>query len=460
MKIERSSGITGSERYLKRLCDNTFLSLWSYPNLYRDQGSGQSGTGKELCDLLVVFEHHIIIFSDKRYDFPNTGDTLLDWKRWFKRAIAKSAKQIYGAERWIKNFPQRIFLDPKCTRRFPLNLPSAQRARFHRIVIAHGAQDRCVKYFNGGSGSLMINSWLVGSKHLQTPFTIGQINPHKGYVHVWDDTTMDIVLQTLDTVADLVAYLERKENLLTNPDILVIAAGEEDLLGYYLQQVSPDGEHYFKLPQGTNALVVGEGIWEEFEQSPQRQAQIAANKISYRWDALIETFNRYILEDAQFYAYPKGVENQEMGVRMLARENRLRRRMLSKALIDLLDKTPVTQRATRVVPPSRSGEPCYVFLLLPKPLDLPDEEYRERRRNLLHAYCLVAKLLYPDAIGVVGIATEPGKGLYRSEDLLYFDAAWWDEENRELAEYLHKEIGLLRHLQGVHHNEQEYPVSQ
>jgi hypothetical protein len=62
MPIERADGVTEAERYLKRLCDRTFLSLWSYPGVYRDQGSGKGTEGKEVCDLLVVFENHIIIW--------------------------------------------------------------------------------------------------------------------------------------------------------------------------------------------------------------------------------------------------------------------------------------------------------------------------------------------------------------------------------------------------------------
>jgi hypothetical protein len=62
------------------------------------------GVGKELCDLLVVFEDTIIIFSDKDCVFPNTGDLNIDWPRWFKHAVLKSAKQVWGAERWIRSF--------------------------------------------------------------------------------------------------------------------------------------------------------------------------------------------------------------------------------------------------------------------------------------------------------------------------------------------------------------------
>jgi hypothetical protein len=34
----------------------TFLNLWSYPNVFKVQNKG-----KELCDLFVVFNNHIII---------------------------------------------------------------------------------------------------------------------------------------------------------------------------------------------------------------------------------------------------------------------------------------------------------------------------------------------------------------------------------------------------------------
>lgn len=96
--IQRADGVTDAERKLKLLCDRSFLSLWSYSGIYRDQGDTlRGGDGKEVCDLLVVFEDHIIIFSDKDCVFPNSGDTKRDWVRWFKRAVLKSAEQVWGA---------------------------------------------------------------------------------------------------------------------------------------------------------------------------------------------------------------------------------------------------------------------------------------------------------------------------------------------------------------------------
>lgn len=92
--ITRADGTTQSERYLKNLCDRTFLSLWSYPGVYRDQGRPGKGDGKELCDLLVVFENHIIIFSDKDCAFRDSGDLVKDWSRWFRKSVKESADQV------------------------------------------------------------------------------------------------------------------------------------------------------------------------------------------------------------------------------------------------------------------------------------------------------------------------------------------------------------------------------
>lgn len=122
----------------------------------KDQGSGGGRHGgKEVCDLLVVFEEHVIIFSDKTCDFPASGDLDLDWRRWYNRAVVRSVKQLRGAERWIRNFPDRLFMDRQCAHPFPYPLPRSEEARFHRIIVAGGAGDRCKEEL-GGNGSLML----------------------------------------------------------------------------------------------------------------------------------------------------------------------------------------------------------------------------------------------------------------------------------------------------------------
>ena len=462
--IHRRDGTTSAERYLKRLCDHSFLSLWSHAGVYRDQfDSPTAKIGKEVCDLLVVFQEHIIIFSDKDCVYPDGENEELNWRRWYQRAIQESAKQIWGAERWIKSKPQRLFIDSGCTQRFPYPLPDPTTAIIHRIIVAHGASEKC-KAALGGSGSLMMVSTMLESAQATNvaessrPFTIGQVDPAKGYVHVFDDTSLEIVMRTQDTITDFVQYLTKKERFMTG-GTAVFAAGEEELLAYYLRDINADGEHDFIVPADLNGLAIVEGLWDEFIHSPEYRAQQKANQVSYIWDRLIEQFNNHILGGTQYYTTPPGIEFSERNIRFLAREPRTRRRFLAQSLVDLIEKTPSSMKQARVIEPSRPGDPYFVILILPHPNGMPYEVYRERRRDLLEAYIMCTKSLYPQALDIVGIATENDpEAEHRSEDALYLDARGWTEEQQANARSFQQDIGLLTNLTKFAGVEREYPV--
>lgn len=285
--------------------------MWSYPNIYRDQKiSATSIDGKEICDLLIVFGDHIIIFSDKYCEFPDTGNLQVDWNRWYKKAILKSARQIWGAERWIKGNPDRIFVDRKCEQKLPLELPKPDQMKIHRVAVAHGALNRCKQYFNSNSG-LLINTTIQGENHVGNPqniFNVGWVDRNYGFVHVLDDSSLDIVLQTLDTITDFIWYLEKKEKLVEKA--AVFAASEEDLLGRYLHNTNKNGEHDFlpKEDEEIDYIGIEEGIWHDFLISPQRHAMIQANEISYYWDHLIENFSYHMMNNTQhFTTHPNDI---------------------------------------------------------------------------------------------------------------------------------------------------------
>ncbi|RJR26668.1 hypothetical protein C4561_04650 [candidate division WWE3 bacterium] len=455
--IEKSGGLTPAEKHLSRLCSETFLSLWSYPNIYRDQGrtsakrSEAKGDGKELCDLLVVFENHVIIFSDKRCEYPNTGDAELDWSRWYRRAVHGAAEQIWGAERWIFKYPNTIYLDKRCKQPFPLAIPPKEQAIVHRIVVAHGVVKKCIEFFDGGTGSLMIWPRLVGDLHIRTrehqctPFAIGQVNPAKGYVHVFDDTSLQIVMRTVDTIFDFVQYLTKKEQFILSGK-LFMASGEDDLLGYYLQNSDEAGEHTFfpKPEKEINAICIDEGIWEEFARHPSRLAQIKANEISYSWDRLIEKFTFHVTTGTSYKLSHPSIQSQEIIFRFLAKENRTRRRFLANSIHELIAKTPNNYRATRIILPSKPGDPYYLFLLLPRYGGTPVKDYRELRGDLLERYLRVLKLKYPAATDIIGIATETGFSTdERSEDIAYLDATEWTEQENAEAQDIERELVSL-----------------
>lgn len=452
--MPRSEGVTDAERYLKKLCDRSFLSMWSYSGIFNDKGTGQ-----EVCDLLVVFDNHVIIFSDKDCEFPNTGDIELDWRRWYKKAIKKSADQVYGAERWILKHPNRLFLDQTCKIPFPIDLPSSDVAKIHRIVVAHSASAKCAEIF-GGSGSLRINTGILDDAQ---PFTIGKFDSAKGYVHVFDDTTLDILLDKLDTISDFVAYLEKKERFLTG-EYVVISAGEEELLSFYLKDLNENDEHDFIFKEDISKLRVifldDEGSWTKFSDSLERKAQIEADKISYFWDWLIENFANHFREGTSYYNNHEDIKNQEVMLRLLAKENRTRRRFLSDAFLEFVSKINSDLKGSRTIIAENNKDPYYIFLAVPETKGVSYEKYREVRREMLHAHCIITKLNFPNAKDIIGIATESGRKEEGSEDLIYYDARNWTDKDKKSAEKLKSDLINAKLLNPYHKFEgveYEYP---
>jgi hypothetical protein len=228
-----------AEEFVYTVCRETFLSLWSYANpLGKDN--------KELCDILVVCEPDIIIFSVKEIKVTESGDIETDWKRWNRRAVEESANQIYGAERWLKSAPQVIKSDGS----LGLNLPPGQDQRIHRVVVALGGKDK-------------------------VPILFGDFG--KGFVHVLDEISFGIILQELDTITDLIEYLSAKERFYLAGKETPFLAGEENFLALYLQ-------YGRKLPENVDTIFLDTGIWDTIKKKPEYKRKKEADRISYSWD--------------------------------------------------------------------------------------------------------------------------------------------------------------------------------
>ena len=451
-----STGSTRAERALATLARQTFLSLWSYPNVVRDERQADGTViGKEIVDLLVVFEDDIVLFSDKDCVFPSSGDLDVDWGRWYRNAIEKSAKQLWGAERHIRESPERVFIDPKCKIRLPIPLPDPATMRVHRVVVAHGASDRCRAEIDG-SGSLTIMPQLCGNAHQLPrskggkPFCIGRIHGNKPLVHVLDDTSLGLLLGHLDTVSDLVRYLRRKEALICSGR-LHMAAGEEALLGLYMRTINDYGEHNFTTLDGIEEepVVLTEHLWYDLLESREYHRKREADAVSYLWDQLIEEFTKHYLAGTSDYLTEgeSAPLDFERVLRFFARENRFRRRLLSDAIMDMQRSTPPTLRRIRVIPPLGSGDPYWVLLLVPFAdkirSDLSYERYRDGRRTYLHWCLCVVKMRWPEATDIVGFATESGRSGHGSQDAAYLDARVWSQADQDEARVMQEKLGIL-----------------
>lgn len=337
-KITKSIGVTPSERFLAHLADRSFLSLWAYPNVFRAKA-------KELADLVVVCGDHVLVFSDKSIDWPTGTSPDVAWARWYRRAIAKSASQLKRAIGWIKQHPDRLFLDAKCEERFPIELPPPNRMKVHGIIVARGAAKACMDHFGSGSGSLGLMPMLSRTRDSRetppNPFFVGNPSPTDDQVfHILDDVSLGVLLRELDTITDFTRYLEKRERLLIGNHLLA-AHGEEDLLAIYMKDLNEHGDHDFVAApglaiDGNHTLVVDGGSYDDLRKRVEYKRKRNADRVSYLWDDLIESFAKNIIADTSYIA--RGYEDyhepskRELGLRYMALVSRLERRTHSLAI--------------------------------------------------------------------------------------------------------------------------------
>jgi hypothetical protein len=423
--LKTASGTTPTESELLRLARNSFLSLWSFPNVYTDEGRhGANSDGKELCDLMVVFGNDVLLFSDKNCAFPSIDNLNLAWNRWYRRAVEKSAKQLAGAESWITRFPSRVFLDAKCRQIVPVQLPPAERRRVHLIAIAHGASVAATKHWesmeSGSSGTPIIDTQLVGRQHENKPFMLGWPLESKRFVHVFDGDILSLVLRELDTLSDFVNYLGKKQDLFEKSGCDFLITGEEELLAAYLANIDPEtNEHQFQTFPSDHIVFLEEGSWGKLKASAGYRGRAAANEISYLWDDLIEYQASHMIHGSSELTMAAATKGSEEDVlRVMASENRLKRRMLGESIHFLRLKSNEKLRSTRIITDGQRRR-VYAMLALPYLPEQPHNEFRDYRQYMLHVYCEGAILQFPEAHEIVGIAFEHYDSNIVSVDFLY-----------------------------------------
>lgn len=373
----------------------------------------------------------MIIFSDKRCAYGSSDDANRDWSRWYKRAIKKPHDQLRGALRWLRQYPNRVFLDAGCKQPLPIGLPTGDSARYHLVVVASGAKTACQTSMNG-SGSLCI---APSVNTAERPFFVGDIGGDSEYVHVLDEVTIQTLLNELDTVSDFVAYLNAKESLLRSGKVEAVY-GEENLLSLYVNSTI-DGEHGFADPD--TSVYVQDGLWKEHFNSERAQAKMAAYQISYAWDELIEHYVRHFNAGTLLNDNSPEYADFETGIRVMAKESLMNRRMVANAWVDWISNAPSEQIAirrwyscdTRVV---------YVFLSMPRESEDSMSSYVEYRSGYLSNFVQSVPAMNPDCRWVVGIGTEPTIDPSRPRDLVVFDATKMSDDDWAAARDIHEQM--------------------
>lgn len=223
--------LNSSEARLSALARKTFLSMWSYENPFYDQG-------KELCDVLVVFGDDVIVISDKLNVFGDHWDNEVNWKRWYKKAVAGSIRQLCGARNHIRRAPDKIYTNAQVSSPLPLRLPSTDRMRIHLVAVANGCQDACRDAC--GHPSLRIDTRVKGSPEA---FAIGTLTEDGDFVHIVSTPALDAMFQCFDTARDFIDYLERKKEALLREDWVI--DGEENLIANVCRSKFPEASRVF-----------------------------------------------------------------------------------------------------------------------------------------------------------------------------------------------------------------------
>jgi hypothetical protein len=439
MRFKRSEGLTPSEKVLADLCDRSFLKLWTYPNLYYKRA-------KELADLVVVFGNDVLIFSDKSCEFPNSGDLSVDWRRWYRKSVAASARQISGAERWLREHPDRVFLDGACTTPIPIALPPVADMRIHRICVALGSADRARA--ETGKRGLTISTTMQNDAQ---PFSVGRIAETKGWVHVFDEESLTIVLGELSTAADFVHYLNAKIALFDEGRIQ-FADSELDIMAYYLwnNRSFPPRDAPYRLEPN---------LWPQVEANEAFLCGRAANQVSYFWDALVDYLTDHVLEETLEFGNEIDMSDYERMARIMAGETRFFRRILSTSILQRAERARTNAIGTLLA--SSQPDVTYVLYIGQGAPQAEYAAYREARGLSLRSRCIAAKAARPEKRYIMGIALDARGVQGSSEDFLLLDTADWPPEAVAKADQLRQELGYFvpgRTIETPVHVE-EYPAA-
>lgn len=447
-KLIKGEGYNTSEKRLIDLADNSFLGLWSYPNVFSDEGFSKNKSGKEVCDLLVVFGKDVILFSDKNIKFNQEKDLSTAWKRWYKKSVIESAKQLYGAENFIKNNPERIYLDKACKQKLPFEI--SEKYNFHLVIVTSNISTACRSYFDqiqsGSSGTLLNYFKLDARSSYDNPFQIGDFYPDKSFIHFFDETSLEIVLAELNTISDLIKYFKVKER-----DVrcngLVLSPGEEDTLGAYLLnncKIVSKGKS-----KNDSNYMVAEGEWVEYLNSNKYRYNKKMKDGSKDWDWLIQNFSNAIFNANTGIFKELDFQLHETAVRELAKETRESRYYISQSFFQKLNGTFSDTRTARLVQSTDEKGKVYLFLFLPQSPKETYEEYRLKRVWVLSAYATVAFYKYGWIDKLILLATEPKNSTGRSEELFYIlPPKKMSSDYKKEARKLMNEFNILNEIVG------------
>lgn len=432
--------INESEARLGQLTRRTFLSMWSYQNPYFE-------TGKELCDVLIVFGNDVIVMSDKLIQYGNHPEPQVNWRRWYRKAVAGSIKQLKGALRQLKRAPQDIYSDAFASSPFPFQLPPADQMRIHLVAIASGCETACEQFF--GHPGLRINTRGADDSEL---LTVGTYVDTGDFVHVIGKAALEAIFECFDTTRDFIDYLDRKKAALSQNDWIV--HGEASLVGGYM--LSQLGNCTFSIPVASfpvenNIRVVYPEVWSAYLSSKERKQREQIRAPSFVIDRLIEHFTDEYQNNSMVIGQDQPLTYHEQAFRLIARESRLSRQLICAGFHEIWNESTATFWST-IVKSEDFPNLFYLWLLYPEPpVELSEEQNEEILLDHLTHYMLVGRSKFPEAGLIVGICL-PNRECSKTSNLIrVMNGEHWTPNHQQLADELENKYGILANIETTVH---------
>ncbi|WP_212682599.1 hypothetical protein [Undibacterium baiyunense] len=432
--------LNASEARLSAMTRKTFLSMWSYENPFYKRG-------KELCDVLVVCGNDVIIISDKLNAFGDHPDAKVNWKRWYKKAIDASIRQLCGARNQLKRDPGKVYINAQVSSPLPLRLPSIDQMRIHLIAVANGCEEPCLKLF--GRSSITINTQIKDSSEI---FSVGTLTDDGDFIHIVGTKALDAIFQCFDTTRDFIDYLNRKKEALLREHWII--DGEENLVALYM--MSQRGDRPFSIPlhaipiekdirvvKGDKWLTYLGGAAHAYRQESN------AREMSYFIDHLIEGVVEDYTSERMIIGQNQSISYHEQAFRMLASESRVSRQLLVQALMDIYLESTNTfwcNIAESIDEPSL----YYLWLLYPPaPMEWQIEKLEAHLLNELTKYMIVCRSKFPNARRIFGICLPNRDCNHTSQIYRVIDGEKWTDEMQEAANKYEQVENILAETQEI-----------
>ncbi|KUJ63859.1 hypothetical protein AR687_01340 [Flavobacteriaceae bacterium CRH] len=304
------------ENFVYQIATDSFFSYWCYPN-----PKDELGDKKEICDLIIHFRDILILVCVKNYEFKG------EYSRYFRKAIEKDVRQLYGAENKIFKSNYNVEIKNLNGRKHVIEKNKIQK--IYRVIIHLGEN---VHFY---------------------PFN--RETKNEKFVHVFDKTSFYNLTTFLDTIKDFEEYLGKRELTFLQKDVLIMPSEEEDFdfetSKQFLElQSIKNLEKQYILISGTESDLLAsyirrerqfpkemtsdefngmlfqiDGTWDEFCKNEQLLRKKEADNISYFIDEYVK---REVMPN-------QNEDNIEFSKELLS-FNRFERRIFSKHLFDFV----------------------------------------------------------------------------------------------------------------------------